>query len=1025
MPSDYERILQDNLHEYGHGERHLAFLGRLYTDRTHFVYELLQNAEDAGASGVKFVLHPHGLEVLHDGRLFDEDDVRGVCGVGSGTKKEEDYTQIGKFGIGFKSVYAFTATPEIHSGDEHFCIRSYVRPHGIEKHSIATPWTTLFRFPFDHHEISAETAFQEIADRLRRLGLRTLLFLRNIEQIEWEVGDEASGVYLREISPCHGADHVFLLGQDASEESDENWLVFQSPIPLPDQDFVDEKLRARVEIAYKLQKEEEDACWEIVRSSDSPLVAFFPTEKPTNLGFLIQGPYRTTPARDNIPQHDDWNTSLICETAELLVKSLQILRDERLLTSNLLEALPIQPEAFPKDGMFRPLFERAKEALCVEDLLPTHDGDTTNARGAVLARGADLCELLSSHQLAQLLRPDTRPKWLSDEITQDRTLTLRNYLVRELGVVEFTPETLARRVSEDFFLDQSDEWMVRFYTYLLGQERLWAPGRHGRGDGPLRKKPFLRLSDEQHVAPFRTDGSPNAFLPGSCDLQVPLINRTLASDEQACQFLDRLGLKEPDLVDEVLNSVLPKYDGGIVDSDLDDEEYETDIRAIVAAIRTDSNTKRERVVQRARKTSFLRAVNAATGATALRKPDEVYTRSTDSVSYFSHNERAWFLGEHSALEVIETADLQTLGVADLPRRREFQPQLTTQEKSELRGQMKSTRSETLVSYDIDGLKELLAYIEENPNKACAQRLPHVIWNVLLKHMNRHEGDGFWHGRYEWFYFHERKKLFDAYFLQRLKTTAWLPNRNGMLCKPNELDVSELPTELQLDDDIIQNLGINNTGEQDQEDVIRKRQFAEELGVKLADIELVRVHWDEFVKWRDAVVATSSVKPMFPERASANPARREQRFAASLEEAPVKAYETRERSVRVSNPSSDSATRLRNQYTNEDDQMVCQICEQVMPFRKRNGEYYFEAVEFTTNASFEHLVHLALCPVCAAKYKEFIKSDSEALADVESALAAATSPCIDLKLGEENRSLRFVQTHFSDVKTILRRMSEAK
>ena len=56
MSSDYQQILQDNLHEYGHGERHLAFLGRLYTDRTHFVYELLQNAEDARATRVKFLL---------------------------------------------------------------------------------------------------------------------------------------------------------------------------------------------------------------------------------------------------------------------------------------------------------------------------------------------------------------------------------------------------------------------------------------------------------------------------------------------------------------------------------------------------------------------------------------------------------------------------------------------------------------------------------------------------------------------------------------------------------------------------------------------------------------------------------------------------------------------------------------------------------------------------------------------------------------------------------------------------------
>ena len=119
MASDYDMIRLENIRKYGEETRHLAFLGRLYSDRTHFVYELLQNAEDAEASRVEIALYSDRLEVLHDGKPFDEKDVRGICGVGEGTKPE-DLTKIGKFGIGFKSVYAYTKAPEIHCGDEHF-----------------------------------------------------------------------------------------------------------------------------------------------------------------------------------------------------------------------------------------------------------------------------------------------------------------------------------------------------------------------------------------------------------------------------------------------------------------------------------------------------------------------------------------------------------------------------------------------------------------------------------------------------------------------------------------------------------------------------------------------------------------------------------------------------------------------------------------------------------------------------------------------------------------------------------------
>ena len=63
-------------------------LANRYDDRTHFIYELLQNAEDAlarrvgwcGSRAVSFDLDAHTLRVSHYGVPFDENDVAGVCG---------------------------------------------------------------------------------------------------------------------------------------------------------------------------------------------------------------------------------------------------------------------------------------------------------------------------------------------------------------------------------------------------------------------------------------------------------------------------------------------------------------------------------------------------------------------------------------------------------------------------------------------------------------------------------------------------------------------------------------------------------------------------------------------------------------------------------------------------------------------------------------------------------------------------------------------------------------------------------
>ena len=114
MASNYNTIRADNERRYG------TDIGRigpmLPADRTHFIYELLQNAEDAlakrrpwsGKRSIRFQLGTNELRVSHFGKPFDEADVRGVSGIADSTK---DLTAISRFGSGIKSVFAFTDRP--------------------------------------------------------------------------------------------------------------------------------------------------------------------------------------------------------------------------------------------------------------------------------------------------------------------------------------------------------------------------------------------------------------------------------------------------------------------------------------------------------------------------------------------------------------------------------------------------------------------------------------------------------------------------------------------------------------------------------------------------------------------------------------------------------------------------------------------------------------------------------------------------------------------------------------------------
>ncbi|MBI5102009.1 MAG: ATP-binding protein [Nitrospirae bacterium] len=120
----------------------------LYPDTAHFIFELLQNAEDAQSTHVLFDLKKDVLTVTHNGkRLFNNKDVESITSIAVSTKKD-DITQIGKFGIGFKAVFAYTKSPCIYSVEFAFKIRDLVCPQPIEN-ILSDKANTIFEFPFD------------------------------------------------------------------------------------------------------------------------------------------------------------------------------------------------------------------------------------------------------------------------------------------------------------------------------------------------------------------------------------------------------------------------------------------------------------------------------------------------------------------------------------------------------------------------------------------------------------------------------------------------------------------------------------------------------------------------------------------------------------------------------------------------------------------------------------------------------------------------------------------------------------
>ena len=552
MPSDYQRISEENGRKYGTdiGRIGPTLLGNRYADRTHFVFELLQNAEDAlrrrgGAEGsgrVRFALANGAVRFSHFGLPFTPDDVRAVCGIIEGTK-EDDLIAIGRFGIGFKSVYAVTDLPQIHSGDEHFAVRDYVHPAAVDPIPLADGETVIALTLQGGDEDAAD----EVAEQFERLGEeRTLLFLREIDKIEWSVEDGAYGYCRREeTAKSEGVRRVTLLSSvNGADPVEEIWLVFSREV------HHEGTSAGYAELAFRITTAN-DGSEAIHVIGDSPLAAFFPTVIETHLGMLVQGPYRTTPSRETIPWADDWNRHLVEETASLLVDALRHLRDRGLLGVHVFDALPLSRQRFA-GGFFEPMFDAVREAVASEPLLPAHRGGYVPASQARLTDEPGLRNLVSRRQLADLVGEDEPVAWLAPEITGDETRDLHRYLTGEHGVRELNAENLLLWLDKPFIEAQRDSWIQRLYGFL-GREDTESY------DYLLNDAPLIRLEDGTHIQPGR-GAAPVAFLPTEPPSGFPKTVRPAVSKSRpALEFLKSLGLSEPDLIDEIIRSVIPRY----------------------------------------------------------------------------------------------------------------------------------------------------------------------------------------------------------------------------------------------------------------------------------------------------------------------------------------------------------------------------------------------------------------------------------------------------------------------------------
>ncbi|MFO0607428.1 MAG: transglutaminase domain-containing protein [Polyangiales bacterium] len=275
-----------------HAEELLA--ARVYTGASHFFDELLQNADDAGATAVSLAVSEREVVVTHDGHPFAPRDVVGVLSVGQSTKGRG---HIGTFGVGFKSVYAVCERPRVYSGPFAFEVVDVSRPRPLgERPPGLAPTHTAIVLPLTDPSHPKRGA---AAVRRHALALpaEVLLTLRHVRALTVAPTREARAETL--------GDGTVRLRDGASERT---FLV-----------------RTHGEATVLVERAKDGA--PVPAAEGVPtLFAFLPTLERTGLRVRVQAPFVVPVDRERVDLANPANAALLDDVATACADALADLR---------------------------------------------------------------------------------------------------------------------------------------------------------------------------------------------------------------------------------------------------------------------------------------------------------------------------------------------------------------------------------------------------------------------------------------------------------------------------------------------------------------------------------------------------------------------------------------------------------------------------------------------------------------------------------------------------------------------------
>jgi len=540
-----------------------------YRDSAHFIYELLQNADDAEATAVWFILDKEGLFFSHNGKVpFSISDpdiernsrtghINAITNFNLSTKisnKAKTENKIGKFGIGFKSVFQYTTTPQIYNPPFLFEIQEYMIP--VEIDMSYQEWiddketvldedeTTAFYLPFNSNDTTPDQAYEDIRKKLEELN-NPLLFLNHLQKIQWQTLSN-EGSFTKSIETDFQKISNLYSCELTEVRLDENLFYVFSRLS---------EFGYKYSIAYPLDKNGNVDSSSKYNGYTDYAYCFFATKQETKAKFLIHAPFILTPNREGIKENKKENEQLISQLAKLSVDSILICKKLQLINDQFFNILPINHDYFgSKDNIFIPIYQAIRVALRTQEILPVNDGETfVRSSSAYWANSKALRELLSYDNFKPLkyLYNDQSAQLVFSTIAEGSSSNLiSSYITTDGDLVRhsITPKKLIAKLNEDFISNHDFEWLIKMYDYFSNQGT-WL-------FEDLRKRPIIILeNNNKAISPFSDDNKCQVFLSTNPPHSRKTVNKYF--EENASSFLLRIGIRQPnelERVEDIINT---------------------------------------------------------------------------------------------------------------------------------------------------------------------------------------------------------------------------------------------------------------------------------------------------------------------------------------------------------------------------------------------------------------------------------------------------------------------------------------